>query len=414
MNNLIRRSRRMLPKTKFSRRIGCLLLLLLVVAAPFTIYFIHNPESLKQLRSHGINLFSHNPTAQSLTLPPQSSNPTPITGKACGATRNSNGTYVFSWLHIANGMTVDEHNCVTHLIGLNMGGLFLAAAGHAGPPAISWYKQHIPMNVVREAYNAYWWDTDVYVPNERMHFRQWLQTVVNWQEQQGNYVILDNATQFHNPPCGDDGMGYHVSLCPSQNQAGKNIPPNPTEKSSYQPTALEALADLARIYANDPAIIFDVWNEPSNKELQGISEKTYFQSMNARINTVRAYDPRSLIMVFDHGLSDIEAGKFPDYTQQNILWDTHIYSPNWNSASITSAGIAFAQSHGQAFIVGEWGGMSGQPVPGSIIPYIRTNNLATTYFTTAYLINGGSEHPDSLNSIGQAVAAGYASILASP
>jgi hypothetical protein len=162
-------------------------------------------------------------------LSPQSSHnkQKPLSGNGCGVSKNANGSNTFSWLHVANGKIVDANNCVVHLVGLNMGGLFLGGAGHSDPSVLNWFSQHIPMNVVREAYNAYWWDKDVYVPNEKMHFRQWLQTVVKWQEAQGNYVILDNATQFHNLPCGDDGMGYHVSLCPSQNQAGKNIPPEP-------------------------------------------------------------------------------------------------------------------------------------------------------------------------------------------
>lgn len=417
MNNQPRRSRSSLPKTKFYRRLGCLLLLLLVVAAPLTIYFLGHQETLRQLANDGINLFPHNPSGQTLTLPPQSSHSTPAPypgSTSCGVTRNPDGGYTFSRLHIANGRIAGANGCTVPLVGLNMGGLFLGAAGHSAPPVLSWYKQHIPMNVVREAYNAYWWDTDVYVPDEKMHFRQWLETVVKWQEQQGNYVILDNATQFHNPPCGDDGMGYHVSLCPSQNQAEKNNPPDPTERSSYQPTALAALAGLAKIYANDPAIIFDVWNEPSNSELKGMSEQTYLQSMNARINTIRQYDPAALITVFDHDLSYIESGKFPNFTQPNLIWDTHIYSPNWNPGNSTSYNVTFAQKHGQAYIVGEWGGMNGQPTPSTIIPFIKANTLASTYFFATYLISGGEQHPQSLNSTGQAVAAGYASILASP
>jgi hypothetical protein len=399
MNNLIQRSKNLLPKTRFSRRLGCLLLLLLVVVAPLAFYLIYNWGGFNTSGS------------RTATSPSRSR---PNLGNGCGIKQNQDGTFTFSWLHIANGTIMDENNCVVHLLGLNMGGLFLGAAGHADPSVLSWYEQHIPMNVVREAYNAYWWDTDVYVPNEKMHFRQWLQTVVKWQEQQGNYVILDNATQFHNPPCGDDGMGYHVSLCPSQNQAGKNIPPDPTESSSYQPTALAALTSLAQIYANDPAVIFDVWNEPSNSELKGMPEKTYLQSMNARINTVRQYDPNALVMVFDHDLSYIESGKFPNFTQPNLIWDTHIYSSNWNPGNGTAINVTYAKNHGQAFIVGEWGGMQAQPTPATIMPFIKANALASTYFFATYLINGGEQHPKSLNSTGQALAQGYASILENP
>src|SRR6202043_3334375 len=176
----IRRSKNLLPKTTFSRRLGCLLLLLMVVVAPLAFYLIYNWGGFKTSGS------------KTATSPSRSR---PNLGNGCGVKQNHDGTYTFSWLHIANGTIMDEHNCVVHLLGLNMGGLFLGAAGHATPTVLSWYKQNIPMNVVREAYNAYWWDTDVYVPNEKMHFRQWLETVVQWQEQQGNYVILDNATQ---------------------------------------------------------------------------------------------------------------------------------------------------------------------------------------------------------------------------
>ncbi len=423
MKNLIRHSRGLLPKSSFVKRLGCILLLLLIIIGPLTIYLASNQGGLGQLVNNGIKLFPHNAPGQSLTLPPQNSQGSghgtpgsqkvPNTANGCGVTQNPDGSYTFSWLHVANGKIVDANNCVVHLIGLNMGGLFLGSAGHAPFSAISWFKQHIAMNVVREAYNAYWWNTDVYVPDVRMHFRQWLETVVKWQEQQGNYVILDNATQFHNPPCGDDGMGYHVSLCPSQNQAQKNNPPNPQEKSSYQPTALAALASLAQLYANDPAIIFDVWNEPGNADLQGISEQTYFQDMNVRINTVRQYAPRSLIMVYNHDQPDIESGHFPNFSQPNIIWDTHIYDPNWNPSQGASKNVSFAQAHNQGFIIGEWGGQYGQPSPNTIIPFIQANALGSTYFDADMLTNGGWKHPTSLNSLGQHVAAEYATIFES-
>ncbi|HJT58660.1 MAG TPA: cellulase family glycosylhydrolase [Ktedonobacteraceae bacterium] len=399
MNNLIRLSKDLLPKTKFSRRLGCVVLLLMVAVAPLTLYFIHNYVSL------------NNPGGKTITLPSRAK---PHIGNGCGVSQNHDGSYTFSWLHVANGVIMDEQNCTVHLLGLNMGGLFLGAAGHADPTVLSWYSQHIPMNVVREAYNAYWWDTDVYVPKEKMHFRQWLETVVKWQEQQGNYVILDNATQFHNPPCGDDGMGYHVSFCSSQNQAQKNTPLNTTELSSYQPTALAALSDLAKIYANDPAVIFDVWNEPSNGELKGMSWQTYSASMNDRINTVRQYDPNSLVLVYSHDLSYIESGKFPNFTQPNLVWDSHIYSANWNPKNSVSASVSFARNHGQSFMIGEWGGMNAQPTPKSLIPFIKANSLASTYFFSTYLINGGELHPSSLNKTGVALANGYASIMENP
>ena len=146
MNNLIRSSRNLLPKTKRSRRLGCFLLLLLVVAAPFTIYFVGDQESLRQLANNGINLFPHNPPGQTLTLPPfPTTTRSPLVlSKACGIKINPDGSYTFSWLHISNGRLFDEHNCPVHLLGVNMGGLFVGSAGHSPPSGISWYTQHIP------------------------------------------------------------------------------------------------------------------------------------------------------------------------------------------------------------------------------------------------------------------------------
>lgn len=342
----------------------------------------------------------------------QNPSPTPgsvVTCTSKGAAKNADGSYSFAQLHInGQGQIVDPSNCVVHLVGMNMGAMFLGSAGHPSSQVIQWYKQHIPMNIVREAFNAYWWQTDVYVPDAQMHYRQWLQTVVKWQEQNGNYVILDLATQFHNPPC---GTGVSVP-CPSQSQASKNIPPNPQEKSIYQPTALSALTDLAKLYANDHAIIFDVWNEPSNKEVSGISMQTFFQDMNERINTIRQYAPDSIVMVYQQGIDQLESGAVPDYTQKNILFDTHIYKAKW-SPSDSMPLVNFARAHGQAVIVGEWGGVPGKPDPSTMIPFVKNNNLATCYFIANDLLTGTAANPTSLNSVGQAVASGYGTIMGS-
>src|SRR5712692_3499932 len=110
---------------------------------------------------------------------PTASSPVSSTCNGKGVGKNAAGAYTFSWLHVnAQGAVVDENNCVVHLVGLNMGGLFLGGAGHPNLQDIQWFKQHVPMNIVREAFNTYWWQTDVYVPDQHMHFRQWLQTVV--------------------------------------------------------------------------------------------------------------------------------------------------------------------------------------------------------------------------------------------
>jgi hypothetical protein len=326
-----------------------------------------------------------------------------------GVTKNADGSYSFSWLHVnAQGQVVDAHNCLVHLIGMNMGGLFLSSAGHDPLTAVSWYKQNVPMNVVREAINTYWWNTNVYVPDAHMGYQQWLETVINWQKQNGNYVIIDAATQFHNPPC---GTGLAVP-CPSQDQANKNSPANPQEQSTYQPTPLQALTALAKMYGNDPEIIFDVWNEPSPKEISGISMQTYFNDMNQRINTVRQYAPNSIVMVYENGLTQIMGGQFPMYTQKNLMFDTHIYDAGWKPGNTISL-VTFVHAHGDAFIVGEWGGVPGKPEPSVMIPFLKQYDVEGCYFGSKDLVKGSPAKSAvlQLNSIGQAVASGYGTIL---
>jgi hypothetical protein len=384
------------PRRKRNLLIFFALLAVVVLIASFSLsyIFLTRPSS---------------PPTGSIT--PTTTTTGPATCNGQGVTKNADGSYTFSWLHVnSQGQVVDAHNCLVHLLGMNMGGLFLSSAGHQPPASISWYKQNVPMNVVREAINTYWWDTNVYVPNAHMHFQQWLETVINWQKQNGNYVIIDAATEFHNPPC---GTGVTVP-CPSQDQANKNNPPNPEEQSTYQPTPLQALTDLAKMYGNDPQIIFDVWNEPSPKEISGISMQTYFQDMNQRINAVRQYAPNSIVMVYENGLQQIMSGQYPMYTQKNLMFDTHIYDASWKPGDTTGL-VSFVHAHGDAFIVGEWGGVPGQPSPSVMIPFLKQYDVEACYFGSKDLVKGSAAKSAQLqlNSIGQAVASGYGSIFGS-
>lgn len=334
-----------------------------------------------------------------------------------GVTRNSIGTYSFAHLVVdstGNIVNADSRTCKIHLYGVNWGALFLESAQHIDSSTIAWYTSHLHINIVREAYNAYWWNTDVYVPNQKMHFRQWLQTVVKWDEENGNYVILDNATQFHNPPCGNDSNGYNIKFCPSQDQSTKNNPSDSTENAWYEPTALTALKSLAQIYAKDPAIIFDVWNEPAYWEVQGIDTKTYFQSMNERIDTVRKYAPNALIMIFDRFAPDMISGKYPNYIQPNLMWDNHIYTP-LDTSNHDHQFINFAKVNGQAFIDGEWGAADGIPDPSTqMIPFLKETNANSAYFQAGFLAADHPNHPTALNSIGYALAKGYANLFGNP
>lgn len=356
-------------------------------------------------------------------------------GNGCGTKKNADGTYTFSWLHVSSdGKIVDESGCIVNLVGMNMGGFFLGDAGvgsdgiTGAQRRIQWYKQNFPMNLVRIGFNSYWWDTNAFVPNANMGYRQWLQLYVKWQEQAGNYVELDKDTQFHEPPCGGP-----ITFCPSQNQASKDYASNPSpanaqEKEDYIPPGVEAWTDLAKIYANDPAVIYDAWNEPTQKMVK--DQGTFYQDMNTFINTIRSQNPRSLVIVFAHGYQDIASGHAPNFTQSNLVIDFHIYdgfngvSPITNQQcsepgnqqwTPTSSGFAqnvsYAQSHGQAVVINEWGGCYDIPAyHQQITSYAKARNIALAYFDAA---NVASTHGGGyqVNANGLLVRASYASIL---
>lgn len=347
-------------------------------------------------------------------------------GNGCGVKKNSNGTYTFSWLHVSSdGKVVDESGCIVNLVGFNMAPLFLGdAVGSISSQKIAWYKQTFPMNLVRINFNSTWWNKDVFVPKANMHFRQWLQQNVQWQEQVGNYVELDNGPNYPEPPCGGT-----VTLCPSQDQGKRDYQanPNPTTalelETNIQP-GVQAWTDLAKIYANDPAVLYDAWNEPNIKDMP-----TFFHDMNTLIDTIRSQNARSLIIVYERGLKFIVAGKFPAYQQPNLVFDAHIYdgfngaspidgkhchipgSANPVDAQLEQA-VAFAHSHGQGFMIGEWGGC--YDIPGyhqQLISFAKANYLPLTYFAAGDVVTNEKSNPLTLNANGLLVQAGFTSIM---
>jgi len=352
----------------------------------------------------------------------------PANGCRGGITKNSDGSYSFSWLHVsADGKIVDEKGCVVPLVGFNMGGLFLAdASGGTKLANIAWYKQRFPMNIVRVNFNSLWWVNDVYVPKANMHFRQWLQQYVKWQEQLGNYVELDKGPHFPEPPCGGT-----ITYCPTQDQGIKDYTANPNpetqrELEPYISYDVQAWTDIAKIYANDPAVIYDAWNEPIlHKQMAA-----YFQDMNTLINTIRAQNPRALIIVYDFGWKYIMSGQFPEYQQSNLVIDSHIYDnfkgispatgkscqepghPNWTpSSSGFDQEVTFAHTHGQAVIVNEWGGCYPSAAYNQqLVSFAKTQDVGLVYFQSGDVVNKANG-TNEINNNGQMVQADYASIL---
>ena len=347
----------------------------------------------------------------------------------CSTPESVNGTYHFSPLHVNSaGNVVNSSNCVVHLVGWNSVGAFLGNGGTIGP-GLNTPLIHI--NVVRIAFNSRWYESDVYVPNQRMHYKAWLQKIVSILEGRGNYVMLDANTNFYEPPCGSDGMGVNISFCPSEDQ-GRVDYTNPSSPyyhnvgglELYQPIAIQALADLAKFYANDPGVLFDVWNEPGGYIfILPNSQQNLVPDMNQRINTVRQYDPQALIFVFSSGIKDDLT-----YQQPNLVFDFHIY-PNFTgtspvthtSCSTSSSDInrvnqymTSLQKAGRAIFIGEWGHCYNDPAYNQqILTIAKTYNAGLAYFYDSELFTK-SQGAKQLNANGVLVLQDYQSLTAQP
>jgi len=356
--------------------------------------------------------------------------------RTCGITKNSDGSYRYSWLHVSSdGKIVNDSGCIVPLAGFNMGGFFLGDGGagdnglNAIQKKIAWYKQTFGMNIVRVNFNTQWWIDDAFVPKANMHYRQWLQLFVKWEEQNGNYVELDSGPHFPEPPCGGP-----ITLCPTQNQGSKDYRanPNPTTALELETNIapnVQAWKDIAKLYANDPAVIYDALNEPL-----GIKDpSTFFEDMNTLINTIRAQNPRALVIVYGRYYDQIMSGNFPEYQQPNLVIDSHIYSRfngispatgqpcvepgarQWTPAQGFDQLVAFAHSHGQAVIINEWGGCYDEPqYHQQIVSFAKAQFIPLVYFQGGNVINStgqGDNISFALNGNGRLVQAAYKSIV---
>ncbi|MEO8974012.1 MAG: cellulase family glycosylhydrolase [Ktedonobacteraceae bacterium] len=351
------------------------------------------------------------------------------TNQACAVTKNPDGTYHFFWLHVdSQGDVVDSNNCRVPLLGWNAIGAFQGAGGAVGNAQV---QTLLRMNVVRMAFNERWYESNVYVPAQRMHYQAWLQKIVSILESRGDYVMLDASTAFFEPPCGNDGMGVNITFCPAEDQ-GRVDYSNPSSPyyhndgglELYQPIAVQALTDLAKFYAHDPAVLFDVWNEPGSYIfVTPDSEKNKVSDMNERINDVRQYDPQSLVFVFASGGSEELS-----YKQPNLVFDFHIYpgykgiSPVTHAACPTSSSnvpklqqeFVTLRAAGRAIFIGEWGHCYNVPAYNQqILSIAKTYNAGLAYFAEGYLLatSKNNSAPKQLNANGMLVQQDYNSLF---
>lgn len=337
-----------------------------------------------------------------------------------GVTKNPDGSYSFAQLHVdTNGNVVDQNNCVIHLLGLNQGWLASGKTGYPSPQEWASWKQVLPYNIVRINYNSYYWNNDVFVPDKNMNFRAVLQDYVKTAEAHGFYVELDTGAQHPEPPCGGS-----VTFCSSQNQGAKDYAADPdctvhpttcaevVELPSYPPDGNQSISDLTKLYANDPAVIFDVWNEPGDGNFNTLlPNNQFFPAMQNRITIVNTNAPNSLVVVYAHSFPKLMNGTFPAYTGKNIIIDFHSYSTT-QTVDQHIPNIQFDQQHGWGTIINEYGGTNLSASEQQVMTTLAQQyNTGVLFFTADNLLSSGNNLPVVLNALGTLVQTSFTTIF---
>jgi hypothetical protein len=276
------------------------------------------------------------------------------------------------------------------------------------------------IDVVRVNFQAYWYDVNYTVPNLNMKYRDWITEVVQNDDANGVYTMLDKGEQYTEPPCVGNG-----DFCGDQNTGGQEangtpeagdpdytgaiIDPNAWQEASdgvYMQPAYDDWAAIASQYGGvtqgttfDPGVLYDTWNE-AHKCIDQSPPCDWQSNQETMFNTIRQYSPNSLIFYYAPPDNN---HKFYYSSYANLVEDVHKYPNSQNdfSCSAFDGDVGTAYSAGHAISIGEWGNPGG----AKIEPYNTHINAGATYwhagliyYTLSYLFDAKG----NINSNGQA------------
>lgn len=377
-----------------------------------------------------IILMSSHPSAH-VVSPQQAPYLPPVTVRrvAChqaGVFKSPDGSYHFSWLHVDSqtGYIMDERNCIVDLHGFNTSGTEYGdgVSGFPGltPQRLTWFNSMFKMNYIRLNLNVGWWNSDVYVPNAQMHYRAWIQQWITWAKQNGDYVLLNRTNEYQIPPCGGS-----ITYCPAQAEPSDVDDAYPQQQFNAGHLLDQTLAfwkSIAPLYQNDPAILYNDWNE-----LHDINATTWLAVQTTLITTIRSLNPRSLIALgsddWNNTMNPLTDGEVPDLRYPNLVYDWHIYdgksgqmdglpcaqgtSYMWAHWGVESSRqFAFAQQHGHGAIINEWGGCLDDPQYNAALSgYAASHHIGMAYYWAGDVVDGSWS---GLNGNGILAQAAYA------
>lgn len=344
--------------------------------------------------------------AHSRSLPPGNRHVIPNRAicRQSGATKTPGG-YHFSWLHVDSrtGYIMDEHNCIVDLRGFNTSGTEFAdgVSPFTGLTSqrLTWFNSMFKMNYIRLNLNVGWWNSDLYVPNAHMHYRAWIQQWITWAEQNGDYVLLNRTNEYQIPPCGGS-----ITYCPAQGEPSDIDDGNLQQRFNTGHLLDQTLAfwrSIINLYKNDPAILYDDWNE-----MHDINAQSWFKVQVTLITTIRSINPRSLIMLgsydWNNTMNPITNGQVPDLRYPNLVYDWHIYGGGTSQGCVQGTSymwshwgveanrqFTFAHQHGHGAIINEWGGCIDKPAYNSALSsYAASHHIGMAYYMAGNVVNG--------------------------
>jgi uncharacterized protein (TIGR03437 family) len=334
-------------------------------------------------------------------------------------------TNSFRQLHVsAAGQILDDTGKPVALRGLNRSATGSGNADAATDADYAAQNQLLSINLVRIFVNAAWWNNNVQVPIANQTYQTYIDTLIQRAKKYGNYVLIVKAGQFPDAPCGADGKN-----CPATNQGDLNCTASGSATSAvclaqdtggaYVDTAFAFWASFTKKYAADPAVLYDTW-----EDMHGIDSNTWSDGQNQLIAVIRTYNPQSLIFVEDVGTAfeSIVQGTLPDLAWPNVVWNFHLFTASSGACTEPASPryanwpqnfdplVSYAQQHGHAAGIAEWGGCNDpEPYHTNITGYAQSHSLALAFFDSSFLITGTGA-ASQLTATGTKVKTAYTAI----
>jgi hypothetical protein len=271
--------------------------------------------------------------------------------------------------------------CTVHLQGVNVDGMEFDATGSQGPPgqgitatvaeAVTAWKA----NIVRIPMNQDWWFG---CGAGGANYQAIIDSIVNYCNANNAYVLLDlhwsgNQTGATSP-CGT-GWGNDQTI----NDGGQYQQFMPDDNS------VTFWSSVAAHYANNPAVLFDMYNEPfdysssgwtvwlqggTNTDVccTGTSVSFHTPGMQALLNAIRAAGANNIVVAggLDYaydltGLTYDACGGGPcaltDTTGHGVIYSSHIYPQKGSNPWVPSDGDSSISPTAAIYpvIIGEFG-----------------------------------------------------------